>query len=326
MKRLIDEEDAIRAICKVCYAQESGDYKECKYYPCDDVKALEALPSTDVERIKAIMKEANEKDKAEHMGRPTDLISRADAIEAVRWETSKLGRGLLGKGDILDIIEALPSAEQHNKDAISREGLLRSWEELSPRGRTEFDQVIMTIPALPSAETHEIRTETHECVKETHDTDLISRADAIEAVAQQWLLEASAESPYVSEDDIDDYRKLAEELLSDIPSAEAEQVTSKLNNPCDSLLTGGSDTCKESGSKLEVAEAVQGWIPCSERLPDVDRAVLASGYYNDVYIATLKEDKREEYYWSAFGGFPVMFSAVDAWQPLPTPYKGGDTE
>lgn len=73
-------------------------------------------------------------------------------------------------------------------------------------------------------------------------------------------------------------------------------------------------------------EAVQGWIPCSERLPDVGREVLASGYYDDVYIATLKEDKREEYYWSAFGGFPVMFSAVDAWMPLPTPYKGGDDE
>ena len=43
-------------------------------------------------------------------------------------------------------------AEQHNKDAISREGLLKSWEELSPRGRLEFDQVIMTIPALPSVE------------------------------------------------------------------------------------------------------------------------------------------------------------------------------
>lgn len=40
-----------------------------------------------------------------------DIISRADAIEAVRLETSKLGRGLLGRGDILDIIEALPSAE-----------------------------------------------------------------------------------------------------------------------------------------------------------------------------------------------------------------------
>ena len=83
-------------------------------------------------------------------------------------------------------------------------------------------------------------------------TDLISRADAIEAVAQQWLFEASAESPYVNDDDIDDYRKLAEELLSDIPSAEAEQVTSKLHNPCDSLLKDDSDTCKESESKLDL--------------------------------------------------------------------------
>ena len=57
----------------------------------------------------------------------------------------------------------------------------------------------------------------------TNENDLISRADAIEAVAQQWLLEASAESPYVNDDDIDDYRKLASELLSDIPSAEAVQ-------------------------------------------------------------------------------------------------------
>lgn len=46
-------------------------------------------------------------------------------------------------------IEALSEQSLINKDAVSREGLLKSWEELSPRGRTEFDQVIMTIPALP---------------------------------------------------------------------------------------------------------------------------------------------------------------------------------
>jgi rubrerythrin len=44
----------------------------------------------------------------------TDLISRADAIDAVRLESAK--RGLLGRGDILDILSALPSAE-----AVSRE-------------------------------------------------------------------------------------------------------------------------------------------------------------------------------------------------------------
>lgn len=38
-----------------------------------------------------------------------DLISRAEAIEAVRLETGM--RGLLGRGDILEILSSLPSAE-----------------------------------------------------------------------------------------------------------------------------------------------------------------------------------------------------------------------
>lgn len=52
-------------------------------------------------------------------------------------------------------------------------------------------------------------------------TDLIKRADAIEAVAQQWLFEASVGNPYVNDDDIGEYRKLAEELFKDVPSADA---------------------------------------------------------------------------------------------------------
>ena len=54
-------------------------------------------------------------------------------------------------------------------------------------------------------------------------TDYISRADAIDAVAEEWLSEASAESPYVNDYDIDKYRELAEELFADIPSADAVQ-------------------------------------------------------------------------------------------------------
>lgn len=49
---------------------------------------------------------------------------------------------------------------------------------------------------------------------------LIDIKDAIEAVAQQWLFEASAESPYVNDDDIGEYRKLAEELFEDAPAIE----------------------------------------------------------------------------------------------------------
>ena len=55
-------------------------------------------------------------------------------------------------------------------------------------------------------------------------SDLISRADAIEAVAQQWLFEASVGNPYVNDDDIGEYRKLAEELFEDVPSADADSV------------------------------------------------------------------------------------------------------
>ena len=57
--------------------------------------------------------------------------------------------------------------------------------------------------------------------KMTEHTDYISRADAIEAVAQQWLFEASVGNPYVNDDDIGEYRKLAEELFEDVPSADA---------------------------------------------------------------------------------------------------------
>ena len=43
--------------------------------------------------------------------------------------------------------------------------------------------------ALLSMDTHGIHTETHECVKNTHDSDLISRADAIKAVEQEYRLD-----------------------------------------------------------------------------------------------------------------------------------------
>ena len=63
-------------------------------------------------------------------------------------------------------------------------------------------------------------------------SDLISRADAIEAVRE-----------VVIDND-------AVEALKALPSA--EQVTSKLNNPCDSLLTDDSAECKEQKSKLDL--------------------------------------------------------------------------
>lgn len=85
----------------------------------------------------------------------SDLIRRQDAIDALGEEpyiwndTEEEWAYRNAWVEHISAIKSLPSAEPCDKDAISREGLLRSWEELSPRGRTEFDQVIMTVPALP---------------------------------------------------------------------------------------------------------------------------------------------------------------------------------
>ena len=133
----------------------------------------------------------------------SDFIRREDAIEAVcRTRCRDKAKGCPAHSCIvIEEFDALPSADtdmseycdrlwkiayergkaeavQHNKDAISREGLLKSWEELSPRGRLEFDQVIMTIPALPSAE-----PKTGEWKPKNHHTDYCSNCGFEET---QW--------------------------------------------------------------------------------------------------------------------------------------------
>lgn len=134
--------------------------------------------------------------------------------------------------------------------------------------------------------------------KMTEHTDYIRRADAIDAVAQEWLSEASAESPYVNDDDIGEYRKLAEELFEDIPSA----------------------------------DAVHGWIPCSDRVPKAEDMyqppeqrylcqLEAHGVRKFCVLSRLKGAVSPFWDWY---GIAVYDSDVTAWMPLPKPYKGGD--
>lgn len=58
-----------------------------------------------------------------------DLISRVDAIEAVRLESAK--RGSLGRGDILNVLSALPSA-----DAVQGEWIMHIYD-LFPEESTQ---------------------------------------------------------------------------------------------------------------------------------------------------------------------------------------------
>lgn len=244
--------------------------------------------------------------------------------------------------------------------------------------------------------------------KRVEHTDLISRADAMGAVQDHF--NADGFKGY------DDGQKMMDRIKV-LPSA--EQVTSKLNNPCDSLLKSDSDECKEQKSKLDLirredvidaiddaidadspqwailrtkigflpsaelpkgdlisradaieriandnvvggmkrineynnstefneyldgisdaittvfcdvpsADAVQGWIPCSERLPSESGDYLCTIPLDEVdtYTEVLTFHKGRFYEdddeWGA-----TYHDDVIAWQPLPTPYKGGDDE
>lgn len=54
---------------------------------------------------------------------------------------------------------------------------------------------------------------------EIDKSDLISRAEAIRVIADQYMFEASIDNRYASED-IKDYIEIAQDLLKDIPSVE----------------------------------------------------------------------------------------------------------
>lgn len=95
---------------------------------------------------------------------------------------------------------------------------------------------------------------------------------------------------------------------------------------------------------LPSADAVQGWIPCSEKLPSDDEIVNITWvnhnpppYYADIaekpFVASgLRYCDKWYWYSSVCQDLHQDFDLIDkdievvAWMPLPKPYKGGDTE
>lgn len=69
-----------------------------------------------------------------------------------------------------------------------------------------------------------------------------------------------------------------------------------------------------------------GWIPCSERLPEAGKRYLVSTIWEDrdfeksaVYDAIYGSDGL----WHSYNYEPVSYKVI-AWQPLPEPYKESD--
>lgn len=82
------------------------------------------------------------------------------------------------------------------------------------------------------------------------------------------------------------------------------------------------------------ADAVQGWIPCYERLPEAEdmyqppeqRYLCQLEAYGERKFCVLSRLKGAiSPFWDWYG-VAVHDSEVTAWMPLPKPYKGGEEE
>ena len=159
-------------------------------------------------------------------------------------------------------------------------------------------------------------------------TDLIRRADAIEAVRKEY------EDAINIGDNGDAIAYDVGRILSALPSAEA---VSRKEKCCPIAETCMSIDCPVSSEYIGRPSAEAEWIPCSERLPDDDGDYLVwledeSDHYAVVYFDT----GADAFGWWVDHYDPITLGFIEsdfcetknitAWQPLPTPYKGGDSE
>lgn len=135
------------------------------------------------------------------------------------------------------------------------------------------------------------------------DSDLISREDAMEAVYKLlW-----DEPPYCDSEAL--CRERAKEIVNALPSAEA------VHKPDYSYE---ADMVK----RLRQAKAVQGWGPCSERLPSESGDYLctipldADETYTEVLTFHKGRFYEDDDEWGA-----TYHDDVLAWMPLPKPYR-----
>ena len=90
------------------------------------------------------------------------------------------------------------------------------------------------------------------------------------------------------------------------------------------------DTIKEM---LEIVQEVSkeyngGWIPCSERLPEIDGntsdIVLVCGSNGFQYMAFWCDDLKWRFCECGMAKNPILWTEIVAWQPLPEPFKESD--
>lgn len=95
---------------------------------------------------------------------------------------------------------------------------------------------------------------------------------------------------------------------------------------CKQLLgdADGIERAIANGIPLSKTEESKGkWIPVSEKLPEVNKAVLVwCPEHRNIFCASC-DDYGE---WNIFGAYHRVHDEVTAWQPLPEPYKEAEND
>ena len=166
--------------------------------------------------------------------------------------------------------------------------------------------------------------------------DLIRRADAIEALGEKPLNWTDTPEEIQSENDWEMYKTAIEA----IPAVELKYNPDEWCHDCKEYDTENHccprwnrvirRTLEENKTYADGYHDGQmdergrnKWIPCSERLPEENEAVLTqANFKNDVKIAV---SSRVDYnYWTGWGTRDID---IVAWMPLPEPYmRGADNE
>ena len=135
------------------------------------------------------------------------------------------------------------------------------------------------------------------------DSDLIKRSDAIEAIEMvDWYHQSSRNKDMVNG-----------------------------ANPDEHQAWYKADDIYKALEAVPSADRPQGWIPCSERLPNENGDYLVTLENGVVKILGYSTTQRTTYpkgFYHIKDGFSwrQMQNPVVAWMPLPEPWKGADDE
>lgn len=285
-----------------------------------------------------------------------DLIRRADAEGVLedyinREHMTPMAR-LYSARSALSALSALPSVEAVSRDEEYEEmdGVI-TIEKQSVKDVGEIKHIVIRSPnytryfynesmpisaeAVPQSEQYKKGFEDAkrafllEYARESENMSKRNAALEVMLNAQKAISAEAVHKPDYSYE-ADMVRRLKESL-----SAEAEPTVIR----CKTLLNAedfeavATRIRKENRNVIVIpcetevvsAEAVQGWIPCSERLPDIGELVLITQNRGDgdktVETAYLTSDGPNDLYWSIELFKSRETDEVLAWMPLPKPYR-----